>query len=122
MNTQKIFLFIAIFLTVFLLWNKWELTQTTDEYGNTVTQTSIVTSNSQDNSIDVPEATDIPSAVVTKVEDTTPLMSESVTQGPLTTVTTDLLTLQISHKGGTIINAYLNKYPIELNSEEKFNY
>ena len=69
MNTQKIFLFIAIFLTVFLLWNKWELTQTTDEYGNTVTQTSIVTSNSQDNSIDVPEATDIPSAVVTKVED-----------------------------------------------------
>ena len=89
MNTQKIFLFIAIFLTVFLLWNKWELTQTTDEYGNTVTQTSIVTSDSQDNSIDVPEATDIPSAVVTKVEDTTPLMNESVTQGPLTTVTTD---------------------------------
>ena len=119
MNTQKIFLFIAIFLTIFLLWDKWELTQTTDENGNTVTQTSIVTSNSQDNAIDVPEVSDIPSAVVTTVEDTTPIMNESINQGPFTTVSTDLLTLQISHKGGTIINAYLNKYPKELNSEEK---
>jgi len=119
MNTQKIFLFIAIFLTVFLLWDKWELTQTTDENGNTVTQTSIVTSNSQNNAIDVPEVSDIPSAVVTTVEDTTPIMNESIDQGPFTTVSTDLLTLQISHKGGTIINAYLNKYPKELNSEEK---
>ena len=120
MNTQKIFLFIAISLTVFLLWDKWELTKTTDENGNTVTQTRIVTSDSQDNTIDVPEATDIPSAAATIIEDTTPSMNQSTGQGPLTTVTTDLLTLQISHKGGTIINAYLNKYPIELNSEEKF--
>ena len=37
-----------------------------------------------------------------------------------TTVVTDLLTVEISHKGGTIINAYLNDYPNELNSEEKF--
>ena len=75
MNTQKIFLFIAIFLTVFLLWDKWELTQTTDGNGNTVTQTSIVTSNSQDNDIDVPEVSDIPSAVVTTAEDTMPIMN-----------------------------------------------
>ena len=111
MNTQKIFLFIAIFLTVFLLWNKWELTQTTDEYGNTITQTSIVASDSQDNTIDVPEVSDVPSAAATIIEDTTPSMNESIGQGPYTTVTTDLLTLQISQKGGTIINAYLNKYP-----------
>ena len=37
-----------------------------------------------------------------------------------TTVVTDLLTVEISHKGGTIINAYLNNYPNESNSEEKF--
>jgi len=120
MNTQKIFLFIAIFLTVFLLWDKWELTKTTDENGNTITQTRIVATDSQDNTIDVPEVSDVPSAAVTIIEDTTPLMNESIAQGPYTTVTTDLLTLQISHKGGTIINAYLNKYPKELNSEDKF--
>ena len=120
MNTQKIFLFIAIFLTVFLLWDKWELTKTTDANGNTITQTRIVATDSQDNTIDVPEVSDVPSAAVTIIEDTTPLMNESIAQGPYTTVTTDLLTLQISHKGGTIINAYLNKYPKELNSEDKF--
>ena len=95
MNTQKIFLFIAISLTVFLLWDKWELTKTTDENGNTITQTSIVASDSQYNSIDVPEVSDVPSAAATIIEDTTPSMSQSIDLGPFTTVTTDLLTLQI---------------------------
>ena len=68
MDTQKIFLFIAIFLTIFLLWDKWELTKTTDENGNIITQTSIVTSDSQDNSIDVPEVSDVPSAAASIIE------------------------------------------------------
>ena len=120
MDTQKIFLLIAIFLTVLLLWNKWEVNQTVDDNGNIINQTSIVTAESQDNSTDVPEVSDVPSTVATNIEDTTPLMNESIDQGPYTTVTTDLLTLQISHKGGTIINAWLRDYPIELNSEEDF--
>ncbi len=120
MDTQKIFLLIAIFLTVLLLWNKWEVNQTVDDNGNIINQTSIVTAESQDNSTDVPEVSDVPSTVATNIEDTTPLMNESIDQGPYTTVATDLLTLQISHKGGTIINAWLRDYPIELNSEEDF--
>ena len=120
MDTQKIFLLIAMFLTVLLLWNKWEVNQTVDDNGNIINQTSIVTAESQDNSTDVPEVSDVPSTVATNIEDTTPLMNESIDQGPYTTVTTDLLTLQISHKGGTIINAWLRDYPIELNSEEDF--
>ncbi len=120
MDTQKIFLLIAMFLTVLLLWNKWEVNQTVDDNGNIINQTSIVTAESQDNSTDVPEVSDVPSTVATNIEDTTPLMNESINQGPYTTVTTDLLTLQISHKGGTIINAWLRDYPIELNSEEDF--
>ncbi len=120
MDTQKIFLLIAMFLTVLLLWNKWEVNQTVDDNGNIINQTSIVTAESQDNSTDVPEVSDVPSTVATNIEDTTPLMNESIDQGPYTTVATDLLTLQISHKGGTIINAWLRDYPIELNSEEDF--
>ncbi len=120
MDTQKIFLLIAMFLTVLLLWNKWEVNQTVDDNGNIINQTSIVTAESQDNSTDVPEVSDVPSTVATNIEDTTPLMNESIDQGPYTTVATDLLTLQISHKGGTIINAWLRDYPIELNSEKDF--
>ncbi len=120
MNTQKIFLFIAIFLTIFILWDKWELTQSTDENGNTITQTAIVGVDSQDAAIDVPAASDVPNVASTVTEDTTPTIDNSFTQGAFTTVVTDLLTVEISHKGGTIINAYLNEYPKELKSEEKF--
>ncbi|MFM1547176.1 MAG: membrane protein insertase YidC [Candidatus Pseudothioglobus sp.] len=120
MPTQKIFLFIAIFLTIFILWDKWELTQSTDENGNTITQTAIVGVNSQDAAIDVPAASDVPNVASTVTEDTTPTIDNSFTQGSFTTVVTDLLTVEISHKGGTIINAYLNEYPKELKSVEKF--
>ena len=120
MNTQKIFLFIAIFLTIFILWDKWELTQSTDENENTITQTNIVAVDSQDAAIDVPTASDVPNVASTVTEDTTPIIDNSFTQGTFTTVVTDLLTVEISHKGGTIINAYLNEYPKELKSEEKF--
>ena len=120
MNTQKIFLFIAIFLTIFILWDKWELTQSTDENGNTITQTNIVAVDSQDAAIDVPAASDVPNVASTVSIDTTPIIDNSFTQGTFTTVVTDLLTVEISHKGGTIINAYLNEYPKELKSEEKF--
>ena len=54
------------------------------------------------------------------LKDTTPTIDNSFTQGAFTTVVTDLLTVEISHKGGTIINAYLNEYPKELKSEERF--
>ena len=46
MNTQKLFLFIAIFLTVFLLWDKWELTQSTDANGNVISQTQLIDNSS----------------------------------------------------------------------------
>ena len=120
MNTQKIFLFIAIFLTIFILWDKWELTQSTDENGNTITQTNIVAVDSQDAAIDIPAPSDVPNVASTVSIDTTPIIDNSFTQGTFTTVVTDLLTVEISHKGGTIINAYLNEYPKELKSEEKF--
>ena len=40
MNTQKIFLFVAIFLTIFILWDKWEITQAVDANGNVVSKTA----------------------------------------------------------------------------------
>jgi len=120
MNTQKLFLFIAIFLTVFLLWDKWELTQSTDENGNLITQTQLIDNSSSSEKTDVPLASDIPAAEVSVTDDSTPSVSESNIDSSYITVVTDLLTIQISHKGGTIISAYLNEYPNSLNSDDKF--
>ena len=121
MNTQKIFLFVAIFLTIFILWDKWEITQAVDANGNVVSKTAIVGVDSQDDAIDIPKASDVPLVSESTIEDNAPIMeSGSNIQGAFTTVVTDLLTVEISHKGGTIINAYLNDYPNELNSEARF--
>lgn len=112
MNNQKLFLGIAIFLTVFLLWDKWQITHVTDENGNVVRKSQITLDTSAKN-------TDVPTinTETTQIDLPTPSISES---HGFTTVTTDLLTVEISHKGGAIQNAYLNAYPVELGGEEKF--
>ena len=113
MNNQKLFLGIAIFLTVFLLWDKWQITHVTDEDGNVVRKTQITLDTSAQN-------TDVPmiNTETTQIDlPTPPSINES---HGYTTVTTDLLTIEISHKGGTIQNAYLNAFPIEKGGEEKF--
>ncbi|HBW06718.1 MAG TPA: membrane protein insertase YidC, partial [Gammaproteobacteria bacterium] len=53
MNNQKLFLGIAIFLTVFLLWDKWQITHITDENGNVVRKSQITLDTSKKNT-DVP--------------------------------------------------------------------
>ena len=114
MDNQKLFLVIAIGLTVFLLWNQWEIKQTTDANGNTFSQTSIT-------AFDTPsQSEDIPSSNTPSTDDMPSAANGVANQSAFTTVTTDLLTLEISHKGGTIQSAYLNTYDNELNSEAKF--
>jgi len=112
MNNQKLFLGIAIFLTVFLLWDKWQIKHITDENGNVVRKSEITLGTNAQN-------TDVPmiNTETSKIDLPNPTIVES---HGYTTVTTDLLTMEISHKGGTIQNAYLNAYPVEMGGEEKF--
>jgi len=42
MDNQKFFLIVAIFLSIFLLWDKWEITHTVDTNGNLVRQTKTI--------------------------------------------------------------------------------
>ena len=111
MNNQKLFLAIAIFLTVFLLWNKWEVAHTTDANGDVISKTAITLDTTTQNA-------DIPS-VNTKASIDLPT-TQLIEQQGFTTITTDLLSLEISHKGGTIQNAFLNSYPVEAGKAEKF--
>jgi len=120
MNTQRAFLFIAIFLTIFILWDKWEITNSVDENGNTITQSQIIGVEPATQATEVPIAADIPAAENLLLEDTTPVVEISNISGEYTTVVTDLLTVQISNKGGTIISVHLNDYPTELNSDQNF--
>lgn len=109
MNNQKLFLSIAIFLTVFLLWDKWQITHTTDSNGNIIRKTEIIPTTQTQN-------TDIPS-INTEIENVEidPPATKITMQDGFTTVITDLLTVEISHTGGTIQNVWLNNFPVEKN-------
>ncbi|SMN12107.1 Inner membrane protein translocase component YidC, long form [uncultured Candidatus Thioglobus sp.] len=115
MNNQKLFLSIAIFLTIFLLWDKWQITQSIDENGNVVRKSQITLNQpSQNNNDDDVPMTD---AQLIETDISTPVITQ---QGGFTTVTTDLITVEISHKGGTIQNAFLNAYNVSENDTETF--
>ena len=77
MNTQRAFLFIAIFLTIFILWDKWEITNSVDENGNTITQSQIIGVEPATQATEVPIAADIPAAENLLLEDTTPVVEIS---------------------------------------------
>ena len=114
MNNQKLFLGIAVFLSIFLLWDKW------DNRNNTFDLVADGDQVSRSNSGSSLASEDIPSVTI----DNVPYQeSDSIYKGqqyPYITVTTDLLTVLISNKGGTIESAFLNNYNAELNSVDKF--
>lgn len=109
---QKLLLSVAIFFTVFLLWDKWQITQTVDTNGNVVHKSEI-TSDAPAQNIDIPTI----NTQGLEIDVSIPSVAQ---KGGFTTVTTDFLTVEISHKGGTIQNAFLNTYPVELEGDEKF--
>jgi YidC/Oxa1 family membrane protein insertase len=115
MNNQKFFLIIAIFLSIFLLNEQWDRQHAVDANGNLLYQakTENIKSTTQSSNANVP------SAIRTETTLNVPLTKES-NSGEFVTVSTDLLTLEISQKGGTITNAWLNNYPIEIDSQANF--
>jgi YidC/Oxa1 family membrane protein insertase len=115
MNNQKLFLIIAIFLSIFLLSEQWDRQHAVDVNGDLLYQpkTERTTSTPAKNDAN------IPSAIVTNSTLDVPATKITNT-GQFITVSSDLLTVNISNKGGTITNAWLNDYPTELGSESHF--
>ncbi len=115
MNNQKFFLIIAILLSLFLLKEQWDRQHAVDANGNLIykQQTELKTADATN------QALDVPSAISTSTTPDVPATKETNSDAFIT-VSTDLLTLEISQKGGTITNAWLNDYPIELGSKVSF--
>ena len=115
MNNQKFFLIIAILLSIFLLNEQWDRQHAVDANGSLLYQPKTESTTSAPAKNDA----NIPSAIVTNSTLDVPT-TKIVNTGQFITVSTDLLTVDISNKGGTITNAWLNDYPIELGSESHF--
>ncbi len=118
MNNQRFFLLIAIGLSIFVLWQKWEQKQNPALYQDTQTQpiTGDVL-NTEDSIVPTTNAqSDIPTLVSTSPQTkAVPGISSNKT---LATVTTDVLKLTLNQHSA-IVTAELLDYPITLDSEEK---
>ena len=114
MDNQRLFIVIAILLSVFLLWDKWTFRNAPSSNVNNVEQSSAVLINEN-----IETASDVPN-IETEAVSLDIDKNESYESHPYTNINTDLLTVEVSHKGGAIQNAYLNTYPLELGSQEKF--
>lgn len=114
MDNQRLFIVIAILLSMFLLWDKWSFRNTPNSNGNNIEQSGAVSMLSSEETVsDVPNIE--PQVVSLDLDN-----NDTYEDQPFTSVETDLLTLEISHKGGAIQNAYLNDYSLELGGKEKF--
>lgn len=112
MNNQKLFLIIAIFLSVFLLWDKWQVKD-----NKTVATAHQNIEETQRN--DIPSIVDnIPTPI--KGVSVPAVKSKQNSPESVVTITTDILTLKVSDKGATIVKAILNNYPQELHSTNNF--
>ena len=115
MDNQKLFLIIAIFLSIFILSEQWDRQHAVDVNGDLLYQPKT----ERNTSALAKNDADIPSAIVTNSTLDVPATKITNTD-QFITVSSDLLTVNISNKGGTITNAWLNDYPIELGSESHF--
>ena len=120
MNTQKIFIIIALGITIFLLWNAWIVKDNIDANGNKIEQTTTTIEQESQNDIanTITNVDDIPNTI-TDTNDTQYSAEQQIQDDDFTTITTDLLTVEISHTGGTIQSVYLNKYNQDLDSNNK---
>lgn len=110
-NNPKLVLYIAAGLLMFLLWDKWQIANMPQPIQETTAERQVPT--------DIPSATiaetgsDVPTTVASSQTSADSDAGNSVFR-----VKTDVLALQISSTGGTIIEADLLKYPAVKNGAE----
>jgi YidC/Oxa1 family membrane protein insertase len=113
MNNQKFFLLTAIALSIFLLWDKWQLKQNPPQQISSQTQQ---TSHTTLPTGEVIHNEDIPT--LTANTDVPSLSPNAATRNKKTiTIDTDVLQLEID-ENSAIVGAKLKQYPKTLGSEE----
>lgn len=109
MESQRSFLFIALMVVTYLLFNEWQL-----ENAPIVEEpTQIVNSNTTINTNDgdfVPQSS----------QGLAPAIETKVSNAQLINVVTDVLTLKINTQGGDIVDARLNKFDTEQGNDIPF--
>ncbi|GHE96280.1 membrane protein insertase YidC [Thalassotalea profundi] len=106
MESQRSFLFIALMVVTFLLYQQWQVDNTPVQQSTEVVKTSGENNTEANNNDFVPASS----------AGELPAIKETKTTANIITVTTDVLKLKINTQGGDIVEATLLKYETEQNS------
>ncbi|MGB1198111.1 MAG: membrane protein insertase YidC [Thalassotalea sp.] len=106
MESQRSFLFIALMVVTFLLYQQWQVDNTPVQQPTTVAQTSSGATTDTNSSDFVPASS----------ASSLPAIKETLTTSNIITVTTDVLKLKINTQGGDIVEATLLNYETEQGS------
>lgn len=116
-ETRNLFL-ITLAVLVFLMWTQWQQDyarpQQVISNADPIDQT-VASIDDQNNSGDLPNAVaaDIPQAITSAAPDAVS-SNQNFSNENLITVTTDVLELLVDPQGGTVVNAKLLQYPVEV--------
>jgi YidC/Oxa1 family membrane protein insertase len=124
MENQRLILAIGIFFTGFLLWQEWQI-KDTKLIATPVTQSSTIedvsddglpktTTNQKPNQEDLPQSFGVTAQTKIKKINST----KTTTKDEFITVKTDVLTLEISTRGGTIQKVTLNNFAVSLKDQK----
>jgi YidC/Oxa1 family membrane protein insertase len=124
MENQRLILAIGIFFTGFLLWQEWQI-KDTKLIATPVTQSSTIedvtddglpktTTNQKLNQEDLPQSFGVTAQTKIKKINST----KTTTKDEFITVKTDVLTLEISTRGGTIQKVTLNNFAVSLKDQK----
>ena len=116
MDNQKVFIIIGLFLTGFLFWQDWLASQNT---ANNQTDSQAILSTQEADINDVPTTLALANDNQDDVPNAPLAVNNNVqaNQGNVIEVQTDLLSLKIGQKGGTINELLLNQYPVSLEKD-----
>lgn len=106
MESQRSFLFIALMVVTFLLYQQWQSDNAPVQQPNSVVQTS------ESNKTEVNNNDFIPASSTSSL----PAIKETQVASNLITITTDVLKLKINTQGGDIVEATLLEYETEQGS------
>jgi YidC/Oxa1 family membrane protein insertase len=125
MQFQKIMLFVALGLTLVMIWQSWvefqqqyhpaNGQQATQNAGNAESGTTGSTNLSED----VPDAPEVTSAQVSSTEGVEPVVEEVSSSGQIVNITTDMFNVQIDTQGGDIIHVELLKHPVSVDTPDQ---
>ena len=122
MQFQKIMLFVALGLTLVMIWQSWVEFQANYQAENSPVKVTTPTGFEGGADLtEVPDAPEVTTAAATTgsvEQEVAPVIEEAQSDGRIISITTDLINAQIDTRGGDLVRVELIKHPVSVDTPD----